>query len=412
MTAAAIIFAVTYVAMAGAPLPLVRVDRPAAALCGAVAMVIAGALSLKGAYAAIDLPVITLLLGVMIIAAYLQEAGFFRYVAYLVLTRARTARSLVWMLVLAAGALSAVLMNDTVCLMFTPLVVAVVSEAGLPVLPYLLALASASNIGSVISYTGNPQNVIIAQAAAGKLSYLQYVTTALPVGVSLLLLDAWLIGALFRRSLDAANLAERRLPPPDFDRRLAATALAALGLFVVLAAAGVALPGAAMAAAALLILAAGRSPREALARIDWSLLLFFAGLFVLVAGFERSGALEDLFRAAAPLVRRGGLTGSAAFVALAALGSNLVSSVPFVAVAVSWVPRLPDPAWGYMMLAFGSTLAGNLTIFGSVANIIVLDRSGKREEIGFVRFLRYGAVITACTLVAAFALLALVRALR
>src|SRR5689334_8887982 len=106
-------------------------------------MVASGVLGLEQAYAAIDLDVIVLLLGMMVIAAYLTEARFFRSAAWLVLTRARSARTLLASLVFVAGGLSAVLVNDTICLMMTPLVVAVVSEAGLPPLPYLLALASA-----------------------------------------------------------------------------------------------------------------------------------------------------------------------------------------------------------------------------------------------------------------------------
>src|SRR6185436_18189641 len=146
MTTAVVIFCATYLAIAGRPLPVVRIDRPGAALCGAIAMVTFGVLSLEQAYHAIDLDVVTLLLGMMVIAAYLTEARFFRHSAWWVLTRARSARALVWALVWVAGGLSAVLVNDTICLMMTPLLIAVVHEAGLPPLPYLLALASAANL--------------------------------------------------------------------------------------------------------------------------------------------------------------------------------------------------------------------------------------------------------------------------
>jgi Na+/H+ antiporter NhaD/arsenite permease-like protein len=87
------------------------------------------------------------------------------------------------------------------------------------------------------------------------------------------------------------------------------------------------------------------------------------------------------------------------------VASNVVSNVPLVLVAVAWVPRMPDPTWGYVLLAVASTLAGNLTLFGSVANIIVMEGAGPRGEIGFWRFLRYGAVITAVDLALALGLL-------
>jgi Na+/H+ antiporter NhaD/arsenite permease-like protein len=139
MTAAILVFAAAYLCMAGRPLPFLHIDRPAAALIGAVAMVAAGVLTIDEAFAAIDLQVLALLLGVMVIASYLAEAKFFRYTAWLVMTRMRSARSLLWSVVFVVGGLSALLVNDTVCLMLTPLLVAVVAEAELPPLPYLLA---------------------------------------------------------------------------------------------------------------------------------------------------------------------------------------------------------------------------------------------------------------------------------
>jgi Na+/H+ antiporter NhaD/arsenite permease-like protein len=139
--------------------------------------------------------------------------------------------------------------------------------------------------------------------------------------------------------------------------------------------------------------------------VDWQLLVFFAGLFVVVAGVARAGLLDRLFELVAPIVGRGDLAGDLAFVALVVLASNLVSNVPLVIVAVAWVPRMPDPTWGYIMLAVASTLAGNLTLFGSVANVIVMESAGPRGDIGFWRFLRYGVVLTAVDLVVGFALL-------
>jgi Na+/H+ antiporter NhaD/arsenite permease-like protein len=407
MTAALVIFIVTYLAIAGIAIAHLRhVDRPAAAMCGAVAMVACGVLTLDQAFAAIDLHVVTLLLGVLLIAAYLTEAKFFRRTAWLVLTRAGSARTLLWGLCLVAGGLSALLVNDTVCLVLTPLVLAVTAEADLPPLPYLLALASSSNIGGVVTYSGNPQNMIIGQAAAGEPSFAAYLAVALPAGALCLVANAALLQWLFRAELPSGPLPEHTPARPFLDRPLAAQGIAALALFAGLALAGVSLAGAAMTAAALLVIAARKvSPREVLARIDWPLLLFFAGLFVVVQGLAQTGVLARIFAAVAPALGRGGLVGDATFVGATVVASNAVSNVPFVLIAVHWVPSMPDPAWGYVMLAFASTLAGNLTPFGSVANIIVLESAGPRGEIGFFRFLRYGAVLTAASLVVAFGVL-------
>lgn len=411
MTGALIVFVVTYVVIASRQLTWLGLDRPSGALVGAVAMVAVGGLGFPQAMAAIDLPVMTLLFGMLVIAGYLEDARFFRYTAYLVLTRARSARSLLWALTFTAGGLSALLLNDTVCLLFTPLVVAVAVEARLPVLPYLLALASAANLGGVVSWSGNPQNMIIGRAAAGAPGFAAYLALMLPIGVACLAGNAAVLSWLFRRQLPHGPLVERAPPKPPFDRVLATKALGALALFVGLALAGHGLPGAAMLAAAVLIVIARVPPRRILAKLDWSILVFFAGLFVVVAGLRATGLLEDAFARLAPVLARGDAVGDAAFVGLVTLGSNLVSNVPLVVIAVEWVPRLPDPTWGYVMLAVASTLAGNLTLLGSAANVIVLESAGPRGELGFWRFARYGAALTITSLAIAFAMLAVERAI-
>jgi Na+/H+ antiporter NhaD/arsenite permease-like protein len=122
-----------------------------------------------------------------------------------------------------------------------------------------------------------------------------------------------------------------------------------------------------------------------------------------------AGVLQHVFDAVAPVVARGDLAGDLAFIALVVIASNIVSNVPLVLVAVAWIPHMPEPTWGYIMLAVASTLAGNLTLFGSVANIIVMETAGPRGEISFWRFLKFGAVITVTDLVLAFGILELER---
>jgi Na+/H+ antiporter NhaD/arsenite permease-like protein len=398
-----VVFSLTYLVIASRQLRFIGLDRPAGATVGAVAMVLVGGLPMDAALRAIDLHVVVLLFGILLIAAYLTEARFFRLCAYLVLTRAQSARSLLFALTFVAGGLSALLLNDTVCVLLTPLVVAVVVEARLPALPYLLALASAANVGGVVSFSGNPQNMIVGAAAHGTLGFAQYLLLTLPVGAICLAANGATLVWLFRRELPAGPLLERSPPRPALDRVLAAKALAALAAFAIMALAGVSLAGAAMSAAAGLMVVARTPPRRAFAAVDWQLLVFFAGLFIIVAGVARAGLLDQLFDALAPLVARGDLAGDLAFILLVVVGSNVVSNVPLVIVAVAWVPRMPDPTWGYIVLAVASTLAGNLTLFGSVANVIVMESAGPRGEIGFWRFLRYGAVITTVDLVVGFA---------
>jgi Na+/H+ antiporter NhaD/arsenite permease-like protein len=405
------VFAFTYLIIASRQLRWVKLDRPAGAIVGAVAMVLVGAVTLDEALAAVDLHVIALLFGVLLIAAYLHEAQFFRLAAYLVLTRARTARSLLWALTFAAGGLSALLLNDTVCVVMTPLVMAVVAEAKLRPMPYLLALATASNIGGVVSLSGNPQNMIVGAAAHGQLSFAQYLLLTLPAGAACLVANAALLCWLFRKELPRGPLVDRGLPRPAVNKPLTIKGLVALAAFAAMALAGVSLAGAAMTAAAALAIAARTPPRRAFEAVDWALLAFFAGLFVVVAGLAETGLLARAFDALAPILARGDALADAAFIGLVVVASNVVSNVPLVVIAVTWIPEMPSPSWGYIMLAVASTLAGNLTMFGSVANLIVLENAGPRGEIGFWRFLRYGSLVTVVSLVVMFAILAAERAL-
>ena len=411
MTGALVVFCVTYLVIASRQLHFLKLDRPAGAVVGAVAMVIVGGLPMELALRAIDLHVLLLLFGVLVIAAYLTEAQFFRLAAYLVLTRSRSARSLLFGLVFVSGALSALLVNDTVCVVLTPLVLAVVVEARLPAMPYLLALASAANVGGVVSFSGNPQNMIVGAKAHDVISFGQYMLLTLPAGIVCLAVNGVLIAWLFRHELPKGPLADRSPPKPAVNKPLAAKALASLALFAGLAIAGVSLAGAAMCAAAVLMVLARTGARQVFAKVDWTLLAFFGGLFVVVTGVAHAGVLQHVFDAVAPVVARGDTAGDIAFIALVVIASNIVSNVPLVLVAVAWVPQMPEPTWGYIMLAVASTLAGNLTLFGSVANIIVMETAGPRGEISFWRFLRFGSVITIANLVLAFAILEAERAL-
>lgn len=411
MVGALVVFCLTYLVIASRQLHWVGLDRPAGAVVGATAMVLVGGLPMDRAIAAIDMHVVILLFGVLLIAAYLAEARFFKFTAYLVLVRARSARSLLFGLTFVVGGLSALLLNDTVCVLLTPLVMSVIVEARLPALPYLLALASAANVGGLVSFSGNPQNMIVGAAAHDTIGFLPYLVFTLPAGIACLAANAAVIAWLFREDLPREPLAQRSPPKPALDTRLAWKGIAALVLFAVLAACGVSLAGAAMVAAAGLMVVARTPPKSAFAQVDWQLLVFFAGLFIVVAGVAHAGVLDEIFHRVAPVVARGDVWGDLAFLAFVVVASNVVSNVPLVLVAVAWVPQMPNPAWGFVMLAVGSTVAGNLTLFGSVANIIVMEGAGPRGEIGFVRFLRYGSVITLVNLVVVFAILYAERAL-
>jgi Na+/H+ antiporter NhaD/arsenite permease-like protein len=401
--AAIAIFAVTYLAVAAGRLPWLSVDRPAAALLGAVLMVAAGVLTPAEAGGAVNGDTLGLLLGTMILSAYLGEAGFFRWASGRILRAVSGPRALLWAVVFTAGGLSALLVNDTVCLMMTPLVLATVDAAELPALPYLLALAFGANAGSVATLTGNPQNMIV-----GTLSGISYARFAaalvLPAAASLAIVAA-VLHLLFRRDLRLPIAERRGVASPAVDGPLLRRALAAAALAMAGFLAGFPLAWTALFSAALLMAVAGRAPREALAKVDWPLLLFFAGLFVVVAGVARAGVAARMHDLVSPLLGEAARRQVLVFSAFTVAGSQLVSNVPFVLLAGEWIPRMAEPRLLWLATALASTLAGNLTVLGSVANVIVLELAGSRARIGFWRFLAIGAAVTAATLAASLAIL-------
>ncbi len=397
------VFSLTYVAVAAGRLPFLSLDRPAAALLGAVLMVATGALSPAEAGAAVNGDTIGLLLGTMILSAYLGEAGFFRWASFHVLRSVKGPRTLLWALVFTAGGLSALLVNDTVCLMMTPLVLRLVDDAELPALPYLLSLAFGSNAGSVATLTGNPQNMIVGTLSG--ISYARFTAALFLPALASLAVVAAILHTLFRHELPRRALAGGLAAAPVVDLPLLRCGLAAAALALVGFALGFPLSWTALFAAALLMAVGGRAPREALSKVDWPLLVFFAGLFVVVAGVARAGAAERMYEAITPLLGEGTLRQAAVFSAFTVAGSQLVSNVPFVILAGEWIPRLAEPGLLWLATALAATLAGNLTVIGSVANVIVLELAGSRVRIGFWAFFRIGAVVTAATLAAGLALL-------
>lgn len=396
------VFAVTYVLIAGRRLSLLHIGRPAGALLGAVAMVLLGALTPAEAYAAVDLRTLGLLFGMMVLSGYLEEAGFFGALASKTLQRAASPKVLLGAVVWVSGIASALLLNDTVCLVMTPIVATLVIAMRLDPLPFLLALATSANIGSVATLAGNPQNMLVGTASG--IPYREYLLVMAPIALLCLGLNHFLLLAVFRTRLKPAGAAESpgisyRVRRPMLVRSLAAL----MGVFLAWLL-GADLSFAAVAGAAVVILLNRFSPERILAKLDWSLLLFFAALFVVMAGVANSGALEV---ARGLLPHSSGVLGAAAFSVLSVVGSNLFSNVPFVMAAGTWVGGLAEARLHWYLLALTSTFAGNLTLVGSMANLIVAELSRGLHPIGFREYFRYGAVITAIsTVVGVFYLLA------
>ena len=395
------ILAVTYALMNTRRSMFARLDRPTAALTGAMLTIAAGVLTPDEAYRAIDWNTIVLLLGMFLLAGCLRLAGFFESAAAALLRRAHTPRKLLVAITVVAGLLSAFVVNDTVCVMLAPFVIVLVERSGLPIVPHLFGLAVAANVGSVMTVVGNPQNMIIAHAAP--LSYGALARVLVPAGLVGLGLAVVLLLVIFRKELAPRSVVGEAAPPPRIDRALLAATVGALLLVSVGFAIGLQLAWTALGGALLLMLISGRPPRQILSEVDGPLLLFFGALFVVVAGLDRSGLLAVAGNWLAPALREGGIFGLLKFSLVSVLASNVVSNVPWVVIAARWLPHGPGHEREWLALALSSTFAGNLTLFGSVANVIVFEIARERCAIGFWRFVAVGVPITLITTAAGLA---------
>jgi len=390
--AAAVTFAASYVALAFGRVPGLAIDRAGVALVGASLMVASGALPLDEAYKAIDLDTLTLLLGMMILVANLRLSGFFAMTGGWVMRRAHRPLALLAAVAATAGVFSAFLVNDAVCLVLAPLVIELSLALRCNPVPYLLAVAMASNIGSTATITGNPQNMMI--GSFSHIPYANFAAALAPVALFGLLLTIILIALFHRREFARGARLTAPSTPIRLHRVLMWRALAGTALVISLFFAGQPPAKVAIIVGELLLTRRVRSERV-YAQIDWSLLLMFAGLFIIVAGAEHSLLSGEVIAAAGQL-HLGRLP---VLSALTAILSNLVSNVPAVVVLRPFIEGLRDQERAWLTVAMASTLAGNLTVLGSIANLIVVQRAAASGiVIGLWDYCRVGVPLALLTL--------------
>jgi Na+/H+ antiporter NhaD/arsenite permease-like protein len=391
-----VILLATYLLIAVRQVPFLRLNRPAAALLGAVAMVTIGRLPLHDAYAAIDLDVMVFLLGVLLMTGYLEAGGFFEWAARHIVVRAKSARALLAAVVAMSGILSAFFVNDTICLVLTPLMLAVLRPLGLRPLPFLLAIALGANVGSAMTPTGNPQNMLIGVASG--IHFARFIASLALPSLGGLLIVFGVLSIAHRRDLVAELPRNLVVPHAPFDRPLVSRALIVFSGALLFWLAGVSLPLVAISAAAILLAIAQRDPAEAFAKVEWSLLLFFGALFVVMRGARDLPLVASMTSAAGAQLHSAPLH-DAVVTSAAMLGlSNLVSNVPAVILWLPVVPRVVDPTFTWLVMAMSSTFAGNLTLLGSMANLIVAERAESRgARLGFVDYLKVGVPVTLLT---------------
>jgi Na+/H+ antiporter NhaD/arsenite permease-like protein len=350
--------------------------------------------------AAIDFATIVLLFAMMVIVAGLHLSGFFDLVATLIAGRL-DARFLLPGVIFASGILSAFLVNDVVCLFLAPLLLKVSKEFRRPAFPLLMALATASNIGSVATITGNPQNILIGSLSG--ISYAHFLWRLGPPAVIGLFIDWAMLHWFFERRARNSRVRERPLAMELPSGRgmgwpLVVVALVLAGFF-----SGIAPPLVAAMGAALMLLSRRLDRTRMFEEVDWSLLVLFVGLFLIVGGAEEAGITRELLLLMERMNLRNPLALTAAVTAL----SNVVSNVPAVMLLKDIPARTADPQRTWLLLALTSTLAGNLTITGSVANIIVVEKARAEAPVSFWQYAKIGIPVTIATLVVGVAWLIL-----
>jgi len=399
-----IIVLLSFIGIAIGRLPVLRMNRATIALVGAVAVVVVGGLGLREAFASIDLNTVALLFAVMILNVNLRYSGFFRVVGRRITLYARTPQQLLALIVGAAGVLSALFLNDTIVLMMTPLVVEICELERRNPVPFLIGLATSANIGSMTTVIGNPQNILI--GASSGIHFVTFTSYLAAPGVAGLVVAWAIIVLVFRRDFTRGELipvevAKARLIRPLFVKSMAAVAVLVVGLAL-----GYSVTLSALASAALLLLTRRIKAERILRDVDWSILVFFSGLFILVDAVRMSPVYAAIMDAADRVM----MHSVALFTLVSVALSNLVSNVPAVMILRPYLSALPHAQHWWILLAMATTLAGNLTLLGSVANLIVAETAKRHGvSLGFWDYLKAGVPITAATTVLSALYLSLVR---
>jgi len=404
MLTAAIILALSYLGVAFTRLPRVNVDRPSAAFTGAVLMIIFGVLSFDEAVRAIDFNTIALLLGMMVLVSVLQQAGFFTMLAVKSVTLAGSPWKLLLVVIGATALFSAFLVNDAVVLFFTPVILQTCRLMKLKPVPYLIAEAMAANIGSTATVVGNPQNMLIGIKSG--ITFGHFFMYLAPVALVSTFILVGVMYAFYRDDFSRKfTVGVEALPKTGiYDVQALWRSVPIVGLtlvmFFISTFIGLSIPVIALVSAALVMLVSKFRPSRIIGGVDWVLLLFFAGLFIIIEGAHKAGVFNLVLEhiTVTPDIR-----GILSVNVFSVLVSQVVSNVPLTMLAIPVITNVPgDVLW--VALASGATLGGNMTIIGAVANIIVVEGAARENvNVPFMEFLKVGLVVTVLTVLAGVA---------
>ncbi|HEX6114429.1 MAG TPA: SLC13 family permease [Geminicoccaceae bacterium] len=364
-----VVFAAVYLGMAIGRWPGLKVDRTGIALLGAIVLYGSGALDGAAVLAAIDFPTLVVLFGLMILSAQFAACGFYDWCSVRIATAALPPAALLAITVAAAGILSAVLANDVVVFAMTPMLCAGLLRRGLDPRPFVIALAGGANAGSAATIIGNPQNILIGEV--GPLDFWPFLIACAPPALAALASVFLVVWWQWRRRFQVTEIRRDGLAPPRLDRPGLAKASFATFLLLLLFATPLPHVEGVLLVAGYLLISRRLATRTMLGMVDWHLLVLFGGLFVVTAALAQTGLPDDAIRWLE--ARRLPPENLAVLVPLTLLGASTIGNVPLVVLLLSVVPALSEG--GLYALAVLSTLAGNLMVVGSLANIIAVERA-------------------------------------
>jgi Na+/H+ antiporter NhaD/arsenite permease-like protein len=401
-TIALIIFVITYIGIIFTRLPKVNIDRPSAAFIGAVAMLAFSVVSFEEAVSFIDFNTIFLLLGMMIVVAALKFDGFFNLITEKTLQFANSRLKLLIGVVFISGIASAFLVNDAVVLIFTPIIISICQRVRINPLPYLIAEILSSNIGSVMTITGNPQNMLIGLNSG--ISYTDFLLKLMPISFIGMVLCIVVVRFIYKKEFkDSSSLIYT--PTHNYNFKNMYSSIIVFGL-VVLAfffgkLLGMSIAVIALAGASLIILFGKHKPEKLIKDVDWVLLLFFASLFIVVGAVQKVGLLDGILN----IGLEENFAGLISIHSISLVLSQILSNVPYTVLMLPLM-NVVDSETLWLALASASTLAGNATIIGAMANIIVIESADRfGVKIGFWEFFKSGIIITILTFIVSVSLL-------
>ena len=369
-------------------------------LAGAVTVILTGAIAPLAALRAINFDILLFLFCMFIVGDALEESGYLAHFSYKYFKRAGSLDDLVLMVLFGTGFLSALLMNDTIGIIGTPVMLLLARKHSMPAKPLLLALAFGVTIGSVLSPIGNPQNLLIAVQGNIPNAFILFLRWLLiPTIINLIVAFAFL-RLYYRTDFHEAELSHSQEPIRNHELAW----LSRISLWIILVLIAVKVISASLGAdqflrlthialaACLPILIASPRRWHIVKRIDWHTLVFFAAMFVLMESVWNTGFFQAILEREQVDVHS-----PSALIGVSVVVSQFVSNVPLVALLMPALLKTGVGTPELLALAAGSTIAGNLTILGAASNVIIIQNAERRgkETIGFWEFLRIGAPLTA-----------------